>query len=564
MKLRSYQIDALNKIDSDLKKSNEPILLNAITGSGKTVILVRLVNKYFKNSNKRFLILMHKQELIKQFYDTFHKMSDIPISEVGIDCSSLNSKSINKRVTIATIQTFFNQVDRYKYCDLLIIDECHKVEIGNGSQYDTIINKLYEKNTRLRIIGCTSTPHRLGHGYIYGKYCSGKNLFPECNHKITYRELKDAGFLMPLEGKVSIGKDFNNDLKNVNTTGDYVLDQLGDMMTKQVHLQTAVDAIEKYCKNFKHICVFCCTIEHAKKLQELLGEECTIVHSQLTDFERQYNMDQWRDGKKRIITSVNILVEGFDFPPLDCLVMARPTLSTALFLQAVGRVLRISDGKERAFLLDLTGNTEYFGTDLDNVEVNIPKKVGELIKKERQFEKDCPECGSICHKVCLECPECGYEWPMVEYEEANPPKLKDVQFEQEPPEEWKIDRIEWKRHKKKDKPDSVRIDYFSNDSVKYNSWGTMIPLASDWLCFDHGGYATQKAQAWWKKMHVSEIPENVDTALEILDRGIGLAKPSAVIIQKDGNFKRIVEYLFGDDLNIDNGNDSFYDDDIPF
>ena len=96
MNLRPYQIEALNKIDSALKKSNEPVLLNAITGSGKTVILVRLVNKYFKKSNKSFLILMHKQELIKQFYDTFNRMSDIPISEVGIDCSSLNSKNINK------------------------------------------------------------------------------------------------------------------------------------------------------------------------------------------------------------------------------------------------------------------------------------------------------------------------------------------------------------------------------------------------------------------------------------------------------------------------------------
>ena len=273
-------------------------------------------------------------------------------------------------------------------------------------------------------------------------------------------------------------------------------------------------------------------------------------------------MDQWREGKKRIITSVNILVEGFDFPPLDCLVMARPTLSTALFLQAVGRALRVAEGKEKAFLLDLTENTQRFGTDLDNVEVNIPKKVGELIKKEKEFTKECPECHIECHTVCLDCPHCGYTWPETEYLEANPAPLKSVTFEPEPPEIWQIDKIEWKRHKKKDKPDSVRIDYFNTDIVKYNSWGDMIPLASDWLCFDHGGYATQKAHGWWKRMHIADVPSTTDAALDILDNRPGLMVPTEITIQKDGNFKRVTDYIFSD---IKPGNDAqIYEDDIPF
>ena len=365
---------------------------------------------------------------------------------------------------------------------------------------------------------------------------------------------------MPLEGMVKKNDSYNSEISEIRTSGDYVLDQLGEMMSKTIHLTTAVNAIGEYCKDFKHICVFCCTIDHAKKLQNLIGDECTTVHSQLTDWERQHNMDQWRTGKKRIITSVNILVEGFDFPPLDCLVMARPTLSTALYLQAVGRALRISEGKERAFLLDLTDNTERFGTDLDNVKVNIPKKVEGLIKKEKRYFKDCPECGIECHIVCVECPECGYEWPAQEYEEATDlPELKAVTFEPAPPVAWKVDKVEWRRHKKEGKPDSVRIDYFNHDNARYNNFGNMIPIASEWLCFDHGGYATEQAKKWWRKMHIADVPESTDDALDILGNKPGLMIPAEITIQADGRFKRVTNHMFD---NKPKG--QIYEDDIPF
>jgi len=561
-KLRPYQITALSAIHKAMK-TQPNVLLSAIMGSGKTVMVCRLINRYYKETDRNFLILAHKKELVEQFRKTFLEKTDIPARDIGIACAGLGQRKTKSRVIIGTVQTFFNLIGQFDCCSLLVVDEAHRIEIGKDSQYDQIIKDLQSKNDKLRILGITATPYRLGLGYCYGKYNNAPVLFPECNHKITYNELKESGYLMPLQGMVKMDNSYQKDIEDVRTSGDYVLDQLGEMMVKTIHLQTAVDAIYEHCQDYKFICVFCCTIDHAEKLKDLLGDECTTVHSKLTDWERQHNMDQWKEGKKRIITSVNILVEGFDFPPLDCLVMARPTLSTALFLQAVGRVLRISEGKKRAFLLDLTDNTDRFGTDLDNVTVQVPKKVGELIKKEKKYFKDCPECGIECHVVCIDCPECGYEWPAQEYEEAtNIPELKTVSFEPEPPEEWPVDNVEWKRHTKKDKPDSVRIDYFNNDVIKYNRFGGLIPIASEWLCFDHGGYATKKAHEWWDKMHVSKIPESTEHALEILDNNAGLAIPSAIMIQKDGNFKRVVNHFFNDSQK--EKALQKYEDDIPF
>ena len=535
--LRPYQIDALNKIDADLAANNSPVLLQAIMGAGKTVIICRLINKYFFESDRKFLILAHKQELVNQFHHTFLEKTAIPAHEIGISCAGLNSKNIKKRVTIATIQTFISQSESFGFVNLLIIDEAHRIEIGTNSQYDTVINTLKNHNANLRIIGLTATPYRLGHGYIYGDKCAGTNLFPALNYQIKYSELVDSGYLMKLKGEIAVNSDYSYDISTVSDAhGDFNLSQLGDMMSRQIHLNTAKQAIEEKCGDFKHVCVFCCTIDHAEKLKSLIGDNCTTVHSQLTPLEREANMQAWLSGRKRIITSVNILVEGFDFPPLDCLVMARPTKSTALYLQAVGRVLRIANGKTRAFLLDLTDNTERFGTDLDNVKVIIPKTVQSAIDKERAFEKQCPECKSFIHAACYECPECHYIFEREFQEVRALPNFKSVLFEPPEPIEYNVDRIQFSRHQKEGKPDSVKISYYNDELLRPY-------IASDWLCFDHGDYARKFAiQKWQKICSHPSIPDSTETALQILNDYL-VQPPVKIIVQQDGKYNRIKDVI---------------------
>ena len=112
-------------------------------------------------------------------------------------------------------------------------------------------------------------PIRLGHGLIYGSACIApeKNLFDNISHRITYQQLRDGGYLVPLHGKVAHADSLTRDLSTVSTSGDYVLNQLGEIMCREVHLTTGREAIQKYCKEFKRVCVFCCTIDHAEKLK---------------------------------------------------------------------------------------------------------------------------------------------------------------------------------------------------------------------------------------------------------------------------------------------------------
>jgi len=355
---RDYQKKALTVISNDLRYQKN-VLLNGIVGCGKTLMFCRLIERYYKTSDKYFLLLMHKQELVQQTYETFIKQTDILPHDVGVCCAGLNKKQVDKRVTIGSIQTFINNIDEYPGCDLLIIDEAHKVQIGTGSQYDQVIDTLRAKTPNMRIFGCTSTPYRLSSGYIYGNRCKPGtiNLFPKVNHKITYEELRNLGYLMKLEGQVVYDDQLTIDLQAVDKSGDYVLDQLGQVMTKTIHINTAAAAIQEYAGGYKHVCVFACTIDHAEKLKTAIEiiypDQVAIIHSKLTALERAGNMFAWESGKKWIMVNINILAEGFDFPPLDCLINARPTESTGFFLQAIGRILRTAKGKEKALLVDL-------------------------------------------------------------------------------------------------------------------------------------------------------------------------------------------------------------------
>ncbi len=569
-KLRDYQKKALTVLDADLK-TQKNVLCSAIMGAGKTVLAARLINKYWHTTDRHFLILAHKRELVEQFLKAFVTKTDIPAKDIGICCAGLNKKQTNKRLTIGTVQTFVGQIDDYYGCDLLVVDECHKVFIGTNSQYDQIIDKLRNKTPNMRLLGLTASPFRMGSGFIYGQRCRPGtiNLFSKINHKITYAELLEKNYLMPLFGEIAFDQQLKADLETVDKSGDYVLDQLGKVMTQEVHINTAVQAIKEYADGYKHLCVFACTIEHAEQLNDAINEEfpgeVTTVHSKLMPIERMANMTAWRGGSKRIITSVNILVEGFDFPALDCLVMVRPTESTGLFLQAIGRVLRISEGKEKALLIDLTTNTEKFSTDLDNMKVIIPKVAQDAGKNKN--EKYCPECDEKIHIVCKACPKCGHEWTAEENEKIiakQMPELKKVLFRKKKtenpfpailPEWYEVTDMDVKIHtSKKNKKKLGQIILYYEDSFSE----FQDSFVSIWFCMPdfYEGYAVDKARITWKQFSDFPFPENIEKFIKIRDMNY-IRMPTKVLLDHNEQWPSIKEISFEEEIKDE-------PDDLPF
>jgi len=543
--LRPYQLVALEALHAAIQ-TQDILLLQAATGSGKTVILVRMIMRYYhEHPDRKFLIMMHKKELVGQFVKAFNKFTNIPFTSIGVACSGVaKDVNIDRRVTIASVQTLIKRLDAYPGADLVIIDETHRVSHDQSTQYQQILNTLREYKPDHKVIGVTATAYRLGHGMIYGDKCRpGRyNFFPELTHRVTYKELLVDNYLMRLKGHIASNDCITGDLSNVQVKGDYNLGQLGDVMSRSVHVESAVDGFEKYGTHHKHVCVFACTIKHAEELCKAFnarGHKAVTVHSKLPEIVRQANLINWQSGKVKVAVSVNILVEGFDFPALSCLVFCRPTLSPTIYVQAIGRILRIDEGKTEALLIDLTNNTKQFGTDLDNPVFNIPKA------EEGEGEapmKVCPNlitasqvCGTPVHAALMFCPECGYEFEGIDITAGKLGKMEEVTFSE--PATYEVNEISYLEHQSKGSGKWLL-------QVMYSCGTYYSPKKFyDYVCFpdSYNGFAIDKAKVWWTDRTEEPFPDSLEEAVFMSD---SLMVPKKITAIKEGKFDRIVDYDF--------------------
>ena len=156
----------------------------------------------------------------------------------------------------------------------------------------------------------------------------------------------NLGYLSPYRYKMAEALD--EELSQVKkTAGEFNEGDLGEMMQEEHHLGTVKNAIANYGKGRKSILIFAVTIEHAEKLAEFLG--CAAVHSKLEKNEWRSLVDSFKSGKVRMLVNVSQLSIGFDAPRVDCVVIARPTMSPALHTQICGRALRIDVQKESLY-----------------------------------------------------------------------------------------------------------------------------------------------------------------------------------------------------------------------
>jgi DNA repair protein RadD len=547
--LRDYQIDALNALDCAIK-TQDVLLLQAATGAGKTIIVARFIQKYYKKfPDRKFLLLMHKKELIKQFQSTFANFTEIPAHDIGIACAGISqSIFLDRRIVIASVQTFINYLSQYPGADLVVVDETHRVSQHEDTQYQKVLARLREYKPRHKVLGVTATAYRLGHGMIYGDKCrvGNENFFPSLTHRITYKSLVHDGHLMPLKGFVCADRDTIAEIQSVKTSaGDYVMAAAGSVMSK--HVESAVDAYEKYATNHKHVAVFACTINHAEALLNAFtsrGYDAVCIHSRMAMADRDENLRLWHSGEVRFAISVNILVEGFDFPALSCLIMARPTKSPVVFIQAIGRILRKSESKEEALLVDMTGNVKEFGLDIDNPCFTIPscpKGEGEAPHKVCPGElADGQVCGARLHPAILECENCGYEFSKEEVNKALG-IMEEIEFLQLEPPEWKnVVDMKVNEHISKNGKVLLRIK-FELESFGYQFGKTV----SMWLCFPdyYEGYAVKKSEEKWALFSEEPFPQSAEEAEFLAD---SIECPTRILcsLTEDGKHYNAIDFDF--------------------
>lgn len=369
MQLRPYQKEASDAVWDSLRAGRSPCVLLP-TGTGKSLCIADLVHR-IRDRGGCVWVLVHVKELVEQNRRTLDRYAGL--EDVGTICAGLNETDEGASVTFATVQSLAGRVSRgaiTRTPDAVIIDEAHRVPLAEaGKLYNGILGQ-YKAIPR---IGFTATPWRMDNGLIYGDQ-EGVWFNDLCYQK-SVPEMVELGFLCPLVG---VETEIQLDLSGIEKSGgDYVQKQVGEKQTSP-WLAAVVTSVQSLAAKRNHVAVYCPTVEAAHLTAEAFeagGWSSAVVVGATKD--RTEVIGGWKTGAKRVLCSVDVLTTGFDHPPLDCIVCLRPTESSSLWVQVMGRGTRIHEGKNNCLVLDYVGNLARLG-GIGMMEDFVVEKAGKV------------------------------------------------------------------------------------------------------------------------------------------------------------------------------------------
>ena len=336
MLLRDYQIDTINKIH-DKFCGYDRQYIEMPTGSGKTITFLSYAQKY----HKKILIVLPSCQLLDQVYSSsllfYHK------SQISRKGNRFNEKIADIHISIINSISgdYLEFISQYKF-DLIIIDEAHR---SHGNLYKQLLKRF--PNTK--VLGVTATPQRSDGLFL-------EEILHTCSVKISIEELINSKFLCDIEGfrinsNVDIGE---NRIQN----GDFNLKELYKKLSTESRNNLILSLCKNDMKNRKTL-IFCINIKHSKEINKLLNENglsSKHIDGTMKSDERNAILSSFRNGEINYLCNCQLLTEGFDEPSIDGLILARPTLSRSLFIQMIGRGLRISPGKLNCKVVDIVDN----------------------------------------------------------------------------------------------------------------------------------------------------------------------------------------------------------------
>ena len=527
--LRWYQQEAIDAIYRYFAGANGNPLVCVSTGGGKSVIIADFIHGVMRHwPGQRFLILSHVKEIIEQNHEKI--VAQWPEAPTGIYSAAMNSRNTDARILFASIQSVHKRAGQLGHFDLLVIDECHLLNSENAeTMYSRLITDLRAINPVLKIVGFTATPYRMKQGLL----TEGKRpLFDEIVYETDIQRLIDDGFLSPLRSK---GGKQKIDLDGVRTRqGDYLTRDMEEVVNKNDVTEKAVAEIIQYGQERKAWLIFCVSVAHAQQVKELLigqGIEAECVTGETPKDDRARLLADYKAGKIKALTSQGVLTTGFDAPRTDLIALLRATKSPGLYVQILGRGLRISPetGKSDCLVLDYGGNVERHGP-IDRITVDHVKAgqgTGEPPVKE------CPACFELILAGLRVCPACYHEFPEKEKHDAIASEAALLANQIEP--QWlDVDEVLYSVHDKFGKPPSLQVTYRCG-----------IETVREWVCFQHGGYARQKAVMWWlKRVAQTPVPQLTVDAYHYLNHNHDAKEPCRIEVQQEGRWHRIKTFDF--------------------
>jgi len=547
MQLRDYQSRTVDDLFTwwtvNHSAADIPIL-SLPTASGKSVICAEIVRRMYEqwpDHQPRTVVLVPSKELAEQNADKLIRLLPTTI-RVGYVSASLGKKQFDADVIVATIGSIAKSAHLLGNIKAVIIDECHLVsnkgsEVGMYRQFLQSLGRI----CHFRTVGMTATPFRGNQVWL----TDGENpLFTGVASNVTMREMLDAGFISPLVPPTGqISTRINAESVGI-VNGDYKVGELStvvDLYLTDVAIESA-----RLARDRTKWIAFTPSVANAESLANKLhqqGIESAVVCGETPKADRERLIAQFRAGDLRCLVTVLALSVGFDVPDVDCIIWCRPTKSPVLWVQGLGRGVRIHPDKVDCLVLDYTDTAERMGP-VDTIK-------GKAMKKGKGDAPYCicPECGERNHAPALDCIHCGAhikdpEPPVLDATASRAALLSSQVIKVPEPIVWHdVSRVEYAVHQKEGKPDSLRVDYF----------GDIFKIGSEWVCFEHGSYAAQKARNWWAKRDFDgntvaneiECPASTQQACDDLNRGRpGFKEPTRIATRLNGKFVEIVDYDF--------------------
>ena len=418
--LRHYQKKLVREVsDAYLVDKFRGVLMQSATGSGKTRTATYIVEKY-ASTGRQVLWLVHREELLMQAAMVFaeagvkHRMICATSSERAIKAQEFREcgrswVSSDANVVIASIQTLVRRLDAIPWLNpsQIVADECH---LSLAATWRRVLDHWPEA----RLLGLTATPTRLD-GQSFARTDGG--IYDVLVKGPLVSELIEWGNLAPYK-IFAPPIHFREGVKLHHKGGDW------DAKDLEAELDTPViygDVVEHYrnLSEGKPAIAFCPTVATAEKFAQAFrdaGYRAIALDGQTDDAIRRKSLKQLGDGELDVVTSVSILVEGTDVPYATTALMLRRTESLALYLQAVGRVLRPHPKKEHAIILDFVGVTDIHGSPKEPREWTLDGRAPRSKSEANPDDKElvmlkCPKCFSK-HEAAPYCPECGHEYPV--------------------------------------------------------------------------------------------------------------------------------------------------------
>ena len=380
--LLPHQKQILDKLRVEREdRDNFKNLIVAATGTGKTVISAFDYQEFARtHSRARILFTAHREEILRQSLSTYRSvLQDANFGTLWVggnrpqDASEYEHLFVSISMFNSRFEEFFAKLDA-DYYDYIVIDEAHHSQANS-------YRKLFDHFTPKLLVGLTATPERM----------DGQDLRPDFGGRISAEirlpQALQAGLLTPFQ-YLCISDDTDLSDESLWSGQKYNTERLADKLCAKMRAKLIVDALHKYLAD-EYTCralCFCVNKRHADFMAEqlsLYGFNAKSLTSDTPTDERKQLAKDLRDGTLHYLCVVDIFNEGVDIPEVDTVLFLRPTESLTIFLQQLGRGLRLSAGKTELTVLDFVAqaNRKYdFASRFRALTLHPEKNIQKQIK----------------------------------------------------------------------------------------------------------------------------------------------------------------------------------------